>query len=67
MNLDDLDSGKDGDGGDMQKMLEGMMAQLMSKDILFDPLKELSSKVRRRYLLLGPLNNGLCKFRVIVP
>jgi len=28
----------------VQKMLEGMMAQLMSKDILFDPLKELSSK-----------------------
>lgn len=51
----------------MQKMLEGMMAQLMSKDILFDPLKELGSKVRRRYLLLRPLKNGSCKFRVIVP
>jgi len=67
LNVDDLDLGKDGDGGDMQKMLEGMMAQLMSKDILFDPLKELGSKVRRRYLLLGPLKNGSCKFRVIVP
>lgn len=29
----------------MQKMLEGMMAQLMTKDILYEPLKELESKV----------------------
>ena len=48
--LADLDLGglgADGQGeneGEFQAMIESMMAQLMSKDILFDPLKELDEK-----------------------
>ena len=37
---------------ELQGFLEGMMNQLMSKNILYDPLKELRDKVRplRPYL-----------------
>lgn len=59
LNLDELGLGGEGDGengGDIQKMLEGMMAQLMSKDILYDPLKELDSKVRSDHLLSSHKN-----------
>jgi peroxin-19 len=42
--LDDAD-GQGASEGDFQTMVEGMMTQLMSKDILYDPLKELQEKV----------------------
>ena len=35
-----------GDGGDGEGVLESMMDGLMSKEVLYDPLKELNSKVR---------------------
>jgi len=40
-------AGADGLGGEagMAKILEGMMEQLMSKDILYEPMKELLDKV----------------------
>lgn len=34
------------DNGDFQNMLEGMMNQLMSKDLLYEPMKDLANKVR---------------------
>lgn len=34
-----------GDDGELQKLLEGMMGQLMSRDVLYEPLKELNDKV----------------------
>jgi peroxin-19 len=41
--------GESGEGGENDEelagMLEGMMAQLMSKEILYEPLKELGDKV----------------------
>jgi peroxin-19 len=47
--LKQLDSagGGDGVGGEagMAKLLEGMMEQLMSKDILYEPMKDLQEKV----------------------
>lgn len=45
-----------GDGeqdGDIQKMLEMMMGQLMSKDVLYEPLKELHEKVSMHLCLIG--------------
>jgi peroxin-19 len=33
------------DNGDFQNMLEGMMSQLMSKDLLYEPMKDLAAKV----------------------
>lgn len=36
------------DNGDFQNMLEGMMSQLMSKDLLYEPMKDLASKVSQR-------------------
>jgi len=33
-----------GDDGELQKLLEGMMGQLMSKEVLYDPLNELNDK-----------------------
>lgn len=38
--------GGEGDEGGIQDMLDGMMQQLMSKDVLYDPLKDLRDKVR---------------------
>ncbi|KAJ2959172.1 hypothetical protein NQZ79_g5309 [Umbelopsis isabellina] len=32
------------DNGDFQNMLEGMMGQLMSKDLLYEPMKDLAAK-----------------------
>jgi len=47
--LKQLDSagGGEGVGGEegMAKLLEGMMEQLMSKDILYEPMKDLQEKV----------------------
>ena len=47
--LKQLDSagGGDGAGGEagMANLLEGMMEQLMSKDILYEPMKDLQEKV----------------------
>lgn len=40
------DMGGEGADGDVQGMLEGMMAQLMSKELLYEPMKELDEKVR---------------------
>lgn len=37
-------AGVDGSGGDFSQVLEGMMAQLMSKEILYEPLLELHHK-----------------------
>ena len=34
-----------GDDESIQNFLEGMMGQLMGKDILYEPLKELNDKV----------------------
>jgi len=36
------------DGGDFQNVLEGMMEQLMSKDILYEPMLDLKQKVSER-------------------
>jgi len=36
----------------MQGMLEMMMTSLMSKEVLYEPLKELSDKVRFMFLCL---------------
>lgn len=33
------------EGGDFQNVLEGMMEQLMSKDILYEPMLDLQNKV----------------------
>ena len=33
------------EGGDFQNVLEGMMEQLMSKDILYEPMVDLQQKV----------------------
>jgi peroxin-19 len=47
--LKQLDSAGGGDGisgeAGMAKLLEGMMEQLMSKEILYDPMKDLQEKV----------------------
>ncbi|KAF8581451.1 Pex19 protein [Ramaria rubella] len=44
--LGDMKLGEDGaeDGENLESMLETMMSQLMSKDILYEPLKELDTK-----------------------
>jgi peroxin-19 len=43
----DAAGGGDGLGGEagMANLLEGMMEQLMSKDVLFEPMKDLKEKV----------------------
>lgn len=44
--LGDLKLGEEGgEEGEIGSMLETMMSQLMSKDILYEPLKELDTKV----------------------
>jgi hypothetical protein len=56
--------GADADGqeeneGDFQAMVEGMMSQLMSKEILYDPLKELNEKVSiRDYAKMATPHSG---------
>jgi peroxin-19 len=52
----DTAGGGDGLGGEMgmAKLLEGMMEQLMSKEILYEPLKDLNDKVHP--VSLSPLN-----------
>jgi peroxin-19 len=52
----DASSGGSGDGGEagMARLLEGMMEQLMSKDLLYEPMKDLQDKVLSR--------GGLCPF-----
>ncbi|KAG8898139.1 Peroxisome chaperone and import receptor [Tulasnella sp. 403] len=42
--LGDVGDIGDDDGEDMQGLLESMMAQLMSKELLYEPLKELDEK-----------------------
>lgn len=41
-----LDLGGEESEEELQKLFEGMMSQLMSKEILYEPLKELYTKVR---------------------
>lgn len=50
----DAAGGGDGAGGEagMAKLLEGMMEQLMSKDILYEPMKDLKEKVLLHLMLL---------------
>lgn len=38
------------EGGDFQNVLEGMMEQLMSRDILYEPMLDLKQKVNQRDL-----------------
>jgi peroxin-19 len=50
--LGDLKLDEDAEGGEnIESMLETMMSQLMSKDILYEPLKELDTKVLRTFNL----------------
>ena len=42
-------AGGDVEDAELQGMLETMMRQLMSKDVLYEPLKELNEKVSRYY------------------
>ena len=52
----------DGDGGDgVQGVLETLMGQLMSKEILYEPLKELNDKVREPSCVVFEAN------RLLVP
>ena len=44
LDLNGMGGGGDGTD-DVQGLLESMMSQLMSKDLLYDPLKELDDKV----------------------
>ncbi|KAK8858612.1 hypothetical protein IAR55_002841 [Kwoniella newhampshirensis] len=48
LNLNGLGDGEDGDGdgedGDLAGVLEGMMAQLMTKEVLEEPMAELAAK-----------------------
>lgn len=51
---------EDGEGENLESVLEGMMSQLMSKEILYEPLKELHDKVKfflppPRVRIYGPL------------
>lgn len=43
-------------------ILEGMMGSLMSKDILYEPLKELNDKVNTRLLFIFPSLRGYTNF-----
>lgn len=40
------------DEAELASFLESMMGQLMSKDVLYEPVKELNEKARIRGLLL---------------
>lgn len=42
--IDGDGAGAAGEDGDLSKMLEGMMEQLMNKDMLYEPMSELNSK-----------------------
>ena len=42
----------DGDNDELQTILETMMQQLMSKEILYEPLKELYDKVLSIYPII---------------
>ena len=48
----DAAGGGDGVGGEMgmAKLLEGMMEQLMSKELLYEPLKDLNEKVSQEHM-----------------
>jgi peroxin-19 len=39
------------DNSEFQGMLEGMMSQLMSKELLYEPMKDLAAKVSEKYAL----------------
>ncbi len=46
--LGDLDLGGDADN-ELADLLEKMMTQLLNKDVLYDPLKELADGVRKSF------------------
>jgi peroxin-19 len=45
LDLGGSDASSAGPGSGFEGMLEGMMGQLMSKDVLYEPLIDLSKKV----------------------
>lgn len=47
---------------ELQGLLENMMAQLMNKDVLYEPLKELNEKVRSSPRYLRIAFNNLLQF-----
>ena len=51
LDSENAESGEDSE--ELQNILENMMRQLMSKEILYEPLKELHEKVRVLHLLLS--------------
>jgi peroxin-19 len=57
----DAAGGGDGGGGEMgmAKLLEGMMEQLMSKEILYEPMKDLNEKVSPEWMETGVLWWGM--------
>lgn len=40
------------EGGDFENVLEGMMSQLMSKEMLYEPMKDLVEKVIAEWKIL---------------
>lgn len=65
----DVAGGGEGLGGEMgmAKMLEGMMEQLMSKEILYEPMKDLNDKVGSLFLssIPSPVGYGGCVLVVV--
>lgn len=56
------------DNSDFQNMLEGMMSQLMSKELLYEPMKDLAAKVSDDLQFQsGFLNNHWITSLVVVP
>jgi hypothetical protein len=54
-----------GDDDSIQNLLEGMMGQLMGKDVLYEPLKELNDKVNIFTLTPFPVNSSIASSRPI--
>lgn len=46
LNLNDSNDNVNDDDDNLNDILESVMGELISKDVLYEPLKELSSKVR---------------------
>jgi peroxin-19 len=38
-----------GEKNDFQELVDGMMQQLLSKDVMYDPMKQICEKVRQIY------------------
>jgi hypothetical protein len=54
-----------GDDDSIQNFLEGMMGQLMGKDVLYEPLKELNDKVNIFTLTPFPPHTSITSSRPI--